>query len=281
MKARTRFVVACMAFLFVISWSMSLGRLLGIHFWDEKYALDRMHQQNNNDEQLHNATAMNDVVASYYSPRRHLYFVPHVFGALFWWNLYWIQLVPSIRHAYKKLHRILGRCLMVVAVVQTASGVALACTSHSNTIKLISLVLAMAVAFCIFNAYRYALHRDIPKHKYWICRLVGYMQAIALQRFHMLVLIVSHQCGWYGLYPDLEGSSVEQANDVVLEIFDHSFILSTLTALLATEWYLAGEQGMLDAPVRSAACLEPRNGPVSGSPVLLKSQEERPLMPKY
>ena len=144
---------------------------------------------------------------------------------------------------------------MVAAASQTASGVGLAATSHSSVIKIVSFVLALAVAYCIYHAWNYAVHRDIPKHKYWVVRLVGYMQTIALQRFFFLVLVVSHQCGWHGLYSSLDGASLDEINRVVLELFDDSFILAILTAFLATEWYLAGEEGMMAAPVRSAPCI--------------------------
>ena len=116
--------------------------------------------------------------------------------------------------------------------------------------SLVSLWLAGATFYCIYCAWKNAIYRDIPKHKYWVLRLVGYMQTIAFQRFWLVALISSHQMGWYRLYPELiEGeSTVEEANQVVLEMFDDSFVLAILTAFLGTEWYLAGMQGMTDAP---------------------------------
>ena len=114
---------------------------------------------------------------------------------------------------------------MVVLLVQTISGVGLAATSHSNTVKLVSYTLAIATFFCIFQAWRYAYWRDIPKHKYWVIRLVGYMQTISLQRFWMILLIITHAFGWDGLYPQLDDDApIEEWKQIGLQMFDDSFI---------------------------------------------------------
>lgn len=248
-------MVAWMAILYYCSWAFSLSRLFGYHFWDPKYALE-YNQEHYVAHDLYNSTAFGDINATYFSPRRYHFLLPHVLGAVFWWNLYFLQLVPRIRHAYgKKLHRVLGRFLMVCVFSQTASGVGLALTTHSNVIVIVSLMLALASFYCIFHAWKNAIYRDIPKHKYWVLRLVGYMQTIAFQRFYIFALIISHQMGWHGLYPPLdEDTPLEKANQVVLSMFDDSFILSVLTAMLGTEWYLAGEvSGMLEPSEPSAA----------------------------
>jgi len=248
MNGRNRFAVGVLTLLFVISWVQSLGPLFGIHFWDPKHVLSIFQEQSNN-PMFYNETAMTRIVTTYYKPRRYVYMLPHILGAIVWWNLYFLQLVPSIRHAKnKQIHRMLGRVLFVAAFLQTMSGVGLAATSHSLVIKILSFVLAAAVLFCMYHAYFYARYRDIPKHKYWVLKMVGYLQSIALQRFWMLVLIISHRMGWHGLYPDLDHATVEEANAVVLQIFDHSFILAILTAFLGTDWYLSGEMGMMDPP---------------------------------
>ena len=177
-----------------------------------------------------------------------------VIGAVLWWNLYFLQLIPKIRHwKQKSFHRVLGRFLLVVLLVQTISGVGLAATSHSNIIKLVSYVLAIATIFCICQAWRYAYFRDIPKHKHWVIRLVGYMQTISLQRFWLLVLIISHAFGWEGLYPQLDDDDAteEEWKELTKKMFDDSFVICILHAILSTEWYLATEQGMLDTPTNN------------------------------
>ena len=134
MDGRTKFVVAWMAILYLCSWLFSLSRLFGIHFWDREYALE-YNAEHYVSADLYNSTAFGKINATYFSPSRYCYLLPHVLGAIFWWNLYFLQLIPQVRYAFdKKLHRILGRCLMICAFAQTASGVGLALTSHSNII---------------------------------------------------------------------------------------------------------------------------------------------------
>ncbi|CAB9514036.1 expressed unknown protein [Seminavis robusta] len=247
MNQHTTFVVCLLTFLFWESWSRSLLSLFGVHFWDRQHVLEIIHS---NPVGLYNSTAFAEIAETQYSPRRYIYLLPHIIGAIIWWNLYFLQLIPKVRHAFnKRLHRWLGRLLMVTACMQTSSGVGLALTSHSKIIPIVSGFLALAVFYCVYHAWKYAIHRDIPRHKYWVFKVVGYLQTIALQRIFLMLLITTHQMGWYGLYPDLgENSTLEEANDVVLDMFDHSFVFAIFTVMLLTEWYIAGEQGMMEAP---------------------------------
>jgi len=250
MKCRDRFVVIWFSLLFVISWAVSLARLFQIQFWDKKYALSMMKETPSGPEGL--GQGLREISKSYFTAKRYVWFLPHVLGAIFWWNLYFFQLIPKIRHNYKKFHRMLGRFLMVVLLVQNITGFGLAATSHSNIIKLVSYVLCTASLFCVGQAWRYAFWRDIPKHKHWAMRLVGYMQTIALQRFWLLIFIISHASGWEGLYPQLDDdASDEEWAHLVEKMFDDSFVLCILTAILTTEWYLAAEQGLTEAPINN------------------------------
>jgi len=248
MRCRDRFVVIWFFLLYVITWAFSLARLLGGQFWDRRYNLKRIEEP-----QEGIALGLNEVTKSYYSDLRFLWFVPHVVGAIFWWNLYFLQLIPKIRHYNnKKFHRILGRFLMIVLLIQNVTGFALAATSHSNIIQLTSYILCIASIICIVQAWRYAYWRDIPRHKHWVIRLVGYMHTISLQRFWLGILITSHAFGWEGLYPQLDDDAADEEWATLAEkMFDDSFILCILTAILTTEWYLAAEQGMTEAPVNN------------------------------
>ena len=249
MKTRDKFVVAWLVLQYLISWGLSLARLFQVHFWDQRYALQKLQEPREGLNQ-----GFQEIGESYYQSR-YVFFLPHVIGAVLWWNLYFLQLIPKVRHWKKKLlHRSLGRFLMVVLVLQTSSGIGLAATSDSNVIKLVSYVLGIAVVYCIVQAWRYAYWRDIPRHKYWVIRLVGYMQTIALFGFWLSILIISHglqsKCGWKGLYPILDDNSTrEEWADVVQDMYDDAEILCILHAILTTEWYLAAEQGMTESPV--------------------------------
>jgi len=231
--------------LYIFAWTGSLFRLFGIHFWDKNYAL-RVLQENPVDSVVGDSTYFTKLSESYFSSPRFVLFLLHVTGATTWWNLYFLQLIPKVRYAFDKaLHRSLGRFLMINALSQAVTGAWLSLTSFSKTFTIISFWLAIGVVYCMYYAWKYAVARDIPKHKYWVIRLVGYLQTIALQRFWLFVLILSYQMGWHGLYPDMKGASLEDCNIVAQEMFDHSFLLAALTAVYLTEWYLAEEQGMV------------------------------------
>lgn len=289
MNGRTKFVVVWLVLLYVVSWTFSLSRLFGMHFWDVNYVRETYFPITEEDgdtveltpdASMYNSTAMEEIGYSYYVPDRYFYFLPHVLGAVFWWNFYFLQLIPKVRHSFnKKLHRILGRCLMLAALLQTVTGCGLALTTEdSHVIPLVSFALAIGVLYCLVYAYKYARQRDIPKHKYWVLRMVGYLQTISLQRFWFFVLLMTHQLGWYGMYPNLnvnqqvEGVN-EQANQVVRQMFDDSFLMSILTSFLVTEWYLAGEQGMVGAAVPLAA-----NIPLSDGDAQQHGQESKTLL---
>ena len=242
-NGRTTFAVVALATLFVVAWTVSLARLLDVHFYDAKYALDQINESHNCvDTTLGNSTAFCEIGSSYYQPKRYVWFLPHALAAFVWWNFYFWQLIPFVRHRYRRFHRYLGRILMVTAAVQVVSGSMLSVTASSAVIKVVSWTLAVAVTYCIVQAWTAARVADYVRHKYWALRLVGYLQTIALQRFFLVLLMATHQAGWYGLYPpfdsDQGGHGASHANVIVRSMFDGSFVLAILTAILVTEWYL-------------------------------------------
>lgn len=237
---RTRIVVYGQAFLLLLVWFMALGRLIRERFWNAKYNEEKLKVLLANEETPKNIVHMIKTFFLSYFTKRFLFFFPHVAGAIIWWNLYFLQLIPIIRQKYTRFHRILGRVLMVCALAQTISGAGLAYMGSSSTIKIASYLLAMSVLYCVHNAWYFAaIKKDIPKHKYWSMRLVGYLQTIALQRFSMILLIVSHRTGWLGLYPAYS----EDDATTIEQIFNDSFTSSLVLAIFGTEWYLAGYYG--------------------------------------
>jgi len=242
---RTRFAVYGQAFLFLVAWLMALGRLIGGRFWNAKRNVEELEAFVANEE---TPKAMVHFVQHFlmsYFTTRFVVFFPHIVGAILWWNLYFLQLIPSIRQKYRRFHRILGRVLMVCALAQTISGAGLAYMGKSSTVKIVSYLLAISVIYCVYNAWYFvAIQNDIPKHKYWSMRLVGYLQTIALQRVCMALLMVSHYFGWLGLYPTYDkddGETLEQ-------IFNDSFVSCFIVAMMLTEWYLAGYYGWTELP---------------------------------
>jgi len=238
--ARTRVAVYGQAFLFFVAWSVALGRLIGGKFWDAKKNSAEMEALIADENTPKDMVGMiKNFVLSYYN-ERFIWFFPHVVGAIVWWNLYYFQLIPSIRRRYRKFHRILGRVLMISAICQTASGVGLAYMGKSSTVKIFSYLLAISVIYCVYNAWYFAaIEKDITKHKYWAMRLVGYLQTIPLQRVFMGVLVLSHRTGWLGLYPPYD----ENDEGAIVQCFNDSFVTCFIVAMMLTEWYLAGYYG--------------------------------------
>jgi len=237
---RTRVVVYGQAFLLLLVWGMSLGPRISQKFWNAAENQERMKAMISDEETPKEDIHMIKTFVLSYFTKRFLFFFPHMVGAIVWWNLYFLQLIPFIRQKYRRFHRILGRVLMVCALAQTVSGVGLAYMGKSPTFKIISYMLAISVVYCVYYAWYFAaIKKDIPKHKYWSMRLVGYLQTLALQRFCMILLIVSHRTGLLGLYP---AYSVDDAT-IIEQIFNDSFSFSFVMAMMGTEWYLAGYYG--------------------------------------
>lgn len=245
--ARTRVAVYGQAFLFFVAWSVALGRLIGGRFWDAKSNSDLYEAMMADEQTPKNAVAMiKNFVLSYYN-ERFIWYFPHVLGAIVWWNLYYFQLIPSIRRKYRKFHRILGRVLMVCAICQTVSGAGLAYMGKSSTVKIVSYLLAISVVYCVYNAWYFAaIEKDITKHKYWAMRLVGYLQTIALQRVFTGIFILSYRTGWLGLYPPYD----ENDEDTIVQSFDDTFVASFSVAMMLTEWYLAGYYGWTEPDMK-------------------------------
>ena len=64
------------------------------------------------------------------------------------------------------------------------------------------------------------------------------------------MLIVTHESGWHFFYPSFVDKGDEEIAQITVtfKIFDDSFVLAMVTALLSTEWYLSAQQGMMDDP---------------------------------
>lgn len=235
---RMGLVVIILVLLQIIVYSITLKQLLKLHFWDSEYALNEVQSI------LKDSNYMSETYTSYLTTR-YVFFLPHVMGAFIWWNLYFFQIIPSIRRKYKAFHRWLGRLLLLTATLQTWSGVGLAWYSPSSRIKLVSLATAVGTVYCVYFSAVYAIRRDIIRHKYWSTRLIGYMQIIAMQRLCMGILFAMQHTGWIKyLYTGLQ--SHEMNDNLLKEIFDDSFVLAFVSAVLGTELYLSKETGMMD-----------------------------------
>lgn len=234
---RTRFAVYGQAFLLVMMWVMSLGRLINDRFWNAGLNEEKITAVMESESSPAMVMAIKTFFLSYFKGR-FIFFFPHILGAFIWLNLYFLQLIPSFRKKHLRFHRIVGRVLMVSALAQTISGAGLAYKGKSSTIKIISYALAVSVMYCVYNAWYFAAKKDIEKHRFWAMRLVGYTQAVSLQRLVSGLLFLSKQTGWPNLYPDSDDDE-----NILVKIFEDSFSLAWAMALMLTEWYLAGYYG--------------------------------------
>ena len=224
---RNVLVVGLLVLLWCCSWAFSLRNIFELQVWRRMHAIQKLRQ-----ESQQNIFANNYLD---YLTRRYFVYLPHVLGAIVWWNFYFLQLIPAVRHAYSHaIHRWLGRILLVTVVLQVVSGVGLAWMSSSAIIKIVSYCLALAVLVCVYYAGVNAKRRDIARHQYWVYRLVGYMQTISAQRFWMIVMFATLD----------DTSNLDDAQ--MWGIFENSFVLAILSAVLITEWYLAGHMSMFE-----------------------------------
>lgn len=241
---KTKFVVYGQVFLVVVAWTTTAGRLIGEQFWNQRLNQEKM-QDVIEDQEYPKALryAIEHFSLSYYK-ERYIVFFPHIIGACIWWGFYFLQLIPSIRKKYKRFHRILGRLLMVAALCQCISGIGLAYLGKSSTVAIVSYLMAISVIYCVYNAWYYAILKDIARHKYWAMRLVGYLQTTSLNLVVLGLLAVWYYTEFLGLYPPFDPDDGE----TFVKIFEDSMILAYAGAVLVTEWYLAGYYGWTETP---------------------------------
>ncbi|CAE7345093.1 unnamed protein product [Symbiodinium microadriaticum] len=111
-----------------------------------------------------------------------MWFAPHVFSSIVWWNFAWIQLIKWIRAKHIWLHRLNGRIQVTAMMGQIITGIGLASGSPTHGVKMLSIAYGLAMAYVLANTIYYVRVKDIVRHKYWATKLFGYSQAIALQR---------------------------------------------------------------------------------------------------
>lgn len=214
-----------------------------LQVWNRTFALATIKASGPGAETYHSQEFLEKTYISYLT-KRYVFFFPHVIGAFVWWNLFFLQLLPSLREKYKKFHRWMGRILLLAVLSQVLSGVALAYNGYSIIIAWFSYILASATIICVYRTATTARAKDFHAHKYWALRLVGYLQAVSGQRFWTFVIFGCQYAGVFGNmkhppYPQLNEDSPPALVDiVVMRMFHDTFILAGVTAFIGTEWYL-------------------------------------------
>ncbi|OLQ08212.1 hypothetical protein AK812_SmicGene8297 [Symbiodinium microadriaticum] len=178
-----------------------------------------------------------------YAQQRWMWFAPHVFSSIVWWNFAWIQLIKWIRAKHIWLHRLNGRIQVTAMMGQIITGIGLASGSPTHGVKMLSIAYGLAMAYVLANTIYYVRVKDIVRHKYWATKLFGYSQAIALQRnqVYFFAFFASTLLGDSPFWAVAPSSSMEQRNAESRDMFDDSFSMCIFTAIVLTEWYQAAD----------------------------------------
>jgi len=224
---------------FCMAWLISMGpNLFLMHFPDRGYG----------QHLLDNANALGplgdtfdvDEQVSYWGPR-WMWFAPHVFSSIVWWNFSWIQLIKYIRVNHIWLHRWNGRIQVTAMMGQIITGIGLATGSPTPEIFMLSTGFGLTMAYVLAQTIYYVLKKDIVRHKYWATKLFGYSQAIALQRCYYVSFLVSTLLGDSPFWSITKSSSMKHRNADARDMFDNSFAMCIFTAIVLTEWYQAAD----------------------------------------
>jgi len=227
------FIFVCFCF----AWLVSMGQnLFLLHYPDREYAQQKLVDARGPLDD----TFLGDVQRSYWGPR-WLWFAPHVFSSIVWWNFAWIQLIKYIRANHIWLHRLNGRIQVTAMMGQIITGIGLASGSPTHGVKMMSTAYGLAMAYVLANTIYYVRKKDIVRHKYWATKLFGYSQAIALQRVYYFSFLASTLLGESPFWAVAPSSSLEQRNFESRDMFDDSFSMCIFTAIVLTEWYQAAD----------------------------------------
>mmetsp|Transcript_26804 Transcript_26804/g.50431 ORF Transcript_26804/g.50431 Transcript_26804/m.50431 type:complete len:266 (+) Transcript_26804:72-869(+) len=240
-SARDVVAVGYIALCFFFAWFMSLINLIiDKHFPDRAYAQTVVAT----DVSPMGDTFLSQEEVSYWGPR-WMFFGPHVFSAIVWWNFSWIQLIKSIRSKALWLHRWNGRIQVIAMIGQIITGTGLALHAPTPGIEMVSIAYAFAMTYVLAQTVYHVLQKDIVRHKYWATKLFGYAQVIALQRVFLFSFFALTLLG-SSLYtpPDLL-SSVEAKNAQTKQMFNDSFTMAIFCGIAFTEWYQAADHNAL------------------------------------
>lgn len=243
MKTRDIIAVATLSILTLCTW-VPMFQIASLKVWNRTFAL-AMIKEFLPDPVTYNSEQFLEETYMSYLTERYVFYLPHAIGAFVWWNLFFLQLIPSLRRKYRALHRWMGRVLLLAVLSQVLSGVCLAYYGFSAVIAWVSYTLAIATLICVYKAAKAAIMKDFNMHKYWAMRLVGYLQTLSGQRFWTIVLFGSQHAGVFRNmerppYPQLEEDSPQSLVDsVVVRMFHDTFIISLVLAFVGTELYLA------------------------------------------
>src|SRR5258706_11909395 len=104
-------------------------------------------------------------------------------GALFL-VLALLQFVPSIRAKHLRLHRWLGRILVVSGLVIGVSSLVMSFTMNIGGVNetAATTVFGILFLFCLITAYRHIRRKEVAQHREWMIRTFGIALGVAATR---------------------------------------------------------------------------------------------------
>jgi len=104
-------------------------------------------------------------------------------GALFF-LLAPLQFVPSIRAKHLRLHRWLGRILVVSGLVIGVSSLVMSFTMNIGGVNetAATSVFGILFLFCLITAYRHIRRKEVAQHREWMIRTFGIALGVAATR---------------------------------------------------------------------------------------------------
>lgn len=160
-------------------------------------------------------------------PSHFLWIVMHALPASVALLLGPIQLIPGLRLARLRLHRILGRIYAASVAIGSVTGFVAAVISNSGFAVQVGLgLLVLAWAFTLWKGYSAARARRIPEHRLWMFRNVALTYAAVLLRVflgfgHLLAEV------WPAIpFRDLYTASLWAAVLIAVVVSDWVFVAS-------------------------------------------------------
>lgn len=149
----------------------------------------------------------------------NLAFAFHVLGAAVITASGWLQLIPTVRRRWPRLHRWNGRIFLTMAGLMALNGLVLVWVRGSWTTIAGGIGVSMnalAILVCGFQALRHARARDFAVHRRWALRLFVAASGVWFTRiFYMAWAIPT---GGAGIESDLSGPfdlTVAYANTII------------------------------------------------------------------
>jgi uncharacterized membrane protein len=107
----------------------------------------------------------------------------HVIAGLLLASFIPMQLSARVRGRVPRLHRWLGRTLMIVGIVVALSGYAMVITPIGGVIEISAIVFyGTALLASLLMAWRYIRRGDVARHREWILRALAIVLGIATTR---------------------------------------------------------------------------------------------------